>query len=138
MEVVGKAAAKLSEFREEFTRPGPLPDLEHARTGDVDLDVVALSERQRLDHGGGKANGKAVTPFCDLHGNRPVLDIRATIVYQFHAMRVRSRALHRRRGDIELRATCAVLVKFALPVGPSITRNSGIIGEGVDMSLVHT
>ena len=39
---------------------------ELALASDV-INLVALLELQRLDHGGGKADGEAVAPFGDLH-----------------------------------------------------------------------
>ena len=41
---------------------------ECALTGDVDFDVVALLQLQRLDDGSGKTDGQAVAPFANLHG----------------------------------------------------------------------
>jgi hypothetical protein len=37
------------------------------RGGDVDRDLVALPEARRLDHGGERTSGQAVSPFADLH-----------------------------------------------------------------------
>jgi hypothetical protein len=42
-------------------------DQKLARVGDANFDFITLLQLRRFDNGSGKADGKAVAPFCNLH-----------------------------------------------------------------------
>src|SRR5260221_8298226 len=67
LEVLRNPPSVLPEAREQFAGGGLAGDLQHARSGHVDLYLLAFLQLQRLHHRGGKPHGKAVTPLCDLH-----------------------------------------------------------------------
>ena len=68
LEVSGKSPTEFSQPRQQLTRLRALRDLERARAGDVDFNVVAFLQCQGLHNRGGQAHCQAVTPLCDLHG----------------------------------------------------------------------
>src|ERR1700733_12036258 len=67
LEVDRKPPAEPAQALEQFRTSGLARYGELMAAGDVDFDVVAFLQFQRLDHGGRKANGEAVAPFGDLH-----------------------------------------------------------------------
>ena len=67
MEVGRKPASEAAQALEQGLPVGCARDHERARTGGVDLDVVALLQLERLDDGGGQTHGQAVAPFGNLH-----------------------------------------------------------------------
>jgi hypothetical protein len=73
-EVGGQAPAEGAQAFQQLLPAGLARDRERSGVGDVDFDLVAFLQLKRLDHGGRQANGEAVAPFGDLHGN--TLDIR--------------------------------------------------------------
>ena len=52
----------VTGFAAGFARNG-----EFARPRDMNFDLIAAFEFERLHHGGGKPNGQTVAPFGDLH-----------------------------------------------------------------------
>jgi hypothetical protein len=68
LEVGGKTATEGSEAFQQLCPTGLARDGELATVGDMNLDLVAFLELEDFDHGGGKADGKAVTPLGDPHG----------------------------------------------------------------------
>src|SRR5207249_10325690 len=63
---------------QQLFTPGLAGDAQRPTVGDMDFDIVARFQLQRLDHGGGKADGEAVAPFRDLHGSSvDILSVRS-------------------------------------------------------------
>jgi hypothetical protein len=60
-------ASSRSNRKPGGSRPRKARKVERAATGDVDLDLLALFQFERLDHGGGQANREAIAPFGDAH-----------------------------------------------------------------------
>jgi hypothetical protein len=69
LEIRGKAPAQTAKTFQQLFAAGPSGHGEFPGIKDMDLDVIALLEFQRLDHGGGKANRETVPPLSDLHGD---------------------------------------------------------------------
>src|SRR5258707_10967131 len=67
LEVGGKAAAERTKALQHLLPSGLALDGELPRIGDVEFDLVAVFQLQRLDHRSREANGKAVAPFGDPH-----------------------------------------------------------------------
>jgi len=68
MEIGRESASEGAQALEQGLPIGCARDHERARTGGMDLDVVALLQLERLDDGSGETNGQTVAPFADLHG----------------------------------------------------------------------
>jgi hypothetical protein len=54
---------------QQLLAPGFPRDPELAGISNMDFDFIAFPELERFDHSGGKADGKTVSPFGDLHGS---------------------------------------------------------------------
>jgi hypothetical protein len=61
-----------------------LRDTKMPGAGDMDFDFVTFLEAQCFDDGSGKADGEAIAPFGDLHGDLD--DIRISDVYHSTAI----------------------------------------------------
>jgi hypothetical protein len=63
-----KRTTKLAQpFKSALT--GPVPThLKFPLAGYADLDLIAFLQTKRFDNCGWKPNGKAISPFCYLHG----------------------------------------------------------------------
>jgi hypothetical protein len=57
----------LPDAIKEFSDAWPFLDGKHAVGGDMNFNVIALAQLQRLDDSGGQTNRQAVSPFCNLH-----------------------------------------------------------------------
>ncbi len=68
MEIGGKPASEPAQAFEQGLPIGCARDHERARTGGVDLDVVALLQLKCFDNGSGETHGEAVAPSGNLHG----------------------------------------------------------------------
>src|SRR5271170_2268426 len=67
LEIGGQATAEGAKAFQQLLTSGLARNAELTPVVDVDFDLVALFQLQCFDHGGGKADGQAVAPFCDLH-----------------------------------------------------------------------
>jgi hypothetical protein len=67
LEVGRKAAAERTQAAEHLIPSRLAHDRKPPRIGDMQLDLVALFQLQRLDHSHGKADGEAVAPFSHSH-----------------------------------------------------------------------
>src|ERR1700694_2331232 len=67
LEIGRKAPSKGAKPLQQFRAAGLARNGEFARVGDMDFDLIPFLEPQRLDHDRGKAHGKAIAPFGDLH-----------------------------------------------------------------------
>ncbi|CAI8692940.1 hypothetical protein EMIT0111MI5_10315 [Burkholderia sp. IT-111MI5] len=79
LEIGGQLAPETPQPLQQFIGPRLAADGKHARAIDHDLDVVPFAELQGFDHSGGKADGQAIAPLCDLHTY--LLGYTLTIVY---------------------------------------------------------
>jgi len=60
----------------QFLAPRLARNAEFPRALDMDVDLVALLELERLDHDSRNANRETVAPFGDLRGDPQAFDIR--------------------------------------------------------------
>jgi hypothetical protein len=81
LEVSGKPTAEGAETLQQLLAPGLARDAKLTAAGDMDFDLIAFPELQGFDHGGGKADREAVSPFGDLHASLRWMYI-LTHVYQ--------------------------------------------------------
>src|SRR5829696_8997651 len=81
LEVGGEATAEGAKALQQLVASRLARNAELSSLRDVDFDLVAFLEAERFDHDGGKANRKAVPPFCDLHASSP--SIRYTFVMMY-------------------------------------------------------
>jgi hypothetical protein len=96
LEVSGKPATEGAETLQQLLASGLSRDAKLAGVSDMDFDLIAFPEFKRLDHGGGKADGKAVSPFGDLHAHS--LSVGYTILHMYIHCWSESRIAGRRRG----------------------------------------
>jgi hypothetical protein len=68
MEIGRKPASEGAQALEQALPIGRARDHELARTGGVDLDVVALLQLERFHDGSGETHGEAIAPSGNLHG----------------------------------------------------------------------
>ena len=66
-EISRHAAAELSQTRKQLAIPGLPGDLESTTPDDLDLDIVALLQIERLDRSRRQAYRQTVAPFRDSH-----------------------------------------------------------------------
>jgi hypothetical protein len=57
-----KRSAQLSQARKGSFASAVAVDFELARAGNADLDLVAFLQVEGLNHGGGQADGKTISP----------------------------------------------------------------------------
>jgi hypothetical protein len=67
LEVGGKPAAEGAKPLQQFGAPGSARDGELPDACDMDFDLIAFLELERLDDDRRKANGEAVAPSGDFH-----------------------------------------------------------------------
>jgi hypothetical protein len=98
-EIDREPAAEGAKPLQQFLTAGFARDGEFSRPNDMNFDLIAAFEFERLHHGGRKANGETVAPFGDLHVTS--FDTQVWNVYQSR-MRVKEGAAvsapHRRSG----------------------------------------
>jgi hypothetical protein len=68
LEVGGKAPAKSSQALQQLLTPWLTRHAELTLVGNMDLDLVAFFQFERVDDRGGKANRQTVVPSRDLYG----------------------------------------------------------------------
>jgi hypothetical protein len=57
----------LPDAIKEFSDAWPFFDCKHAVGSDMNFNIIALAQLQRLDDSGRQTNRQAVSPFCNLH-----------------------------------------------------------------------
>jgi hypothetical protein len=67
LEIGRETTAERAKALQQFAASGFSRNCELPRVGDMDFDLIAFSELERFDDGGGKADRETVSPFCDLH-----------------------------------------------------------------------
>src|SRR5438552_8371632 len=77
-----QAVAILAQSRDRLFAAGIAGDLEAARSGNRNLNLVAFFEFQHVDDGPWEADGQAATPFRNLHLVVPL--IYNSYVYQIY------------------------------------------------------
>jgi hypothetical protein len=80
VETLRQGPAERAQRLQRFVAARVAGDAEMRPIGGLDGDFVALLQAERLDDGGGEADGEAVAPAADLDGIPLRLDIPA-IVY---------------------------------------------------------
>src|SRR5450830_1929116 len=70
-EACGERPAQLPQPLDGLFSGSIATHFELPSAGDPDLDLVAFSQLERLDHGGWKPDRQAVAPLRDLHGMTP-------------------------------------------------------------------
>jgi hypothetical protein len=67
-EIGRQTAAKGAQTLQQVIAPGLTCNTKLLAIGDMDFDLISLLEAKHFDHNGREPDGKAVSPFRDLHG----------------------------------------------------------------------
>jgi hypothetical protein len=67
LEISRKSSPKAAQSLKQGFTPGLADYTEAACIGDMDLDFVAFTQFQRLNHRSGKPDSEAISPFRNLH-----------------------------------------------------------------------
>jgi hypothetical protein len=76
LEIGRKTAAESTKTLQQFVTSGPTSNTEPPSVSDMNFNLVAFLKLKRFDHSGRKADRETVSPFGDLHGNRPWIYVR--------------------------------------------------------------